>query len=447
MHAFNPTVLPVYIIHLKERTERLNHVLEQFKNKPEFEIHIVEAIKHEIGAIGLWQSLRQCVQKGLDNNDDLIIICEDDHEFTSEYSKSFLFACIEKAKNMHADILSGGISFFRDSLQVEENLFWVQFFTGTQFTIIFKKLYQVILNASFEDDSTADRKYCELFNNNMCIHPFISIQKEFGYSDATPINNTAGLVKMLFNRSSEALQVLKDVSAFYKKITKVKEVDTTINFDSTIIPTYIINLAERTERKAHIIQQFEGKKEFEWMIVDACKHDIGALGLWLTIRKIIRLALKNDEDVIIICEDDHEFTKDYHKDTFIQNIIEANEQGADYLSGGTGGFYLAIPISKQRFWVNPCSSTQFIVIYKKFFEKILNEPFDDHVIADILLSEITSHKMVVYPFISKQKDFGYSDVTLIHNEIQGLVTNLFVESSIRLALIKKAAEYKKRLPN
>ena len=153
------------------------------------------------------------------------------------------------------------------------------------------------------------------------------------------------------------------------------------------------------------------------MIVDACKHDIGALGLWLTIRKIIRLALKNDEDVIIICEDDHEFTKDYHKDTFIQNIIEANEQGADYLSGGTGGFYLAIPISKQRFWVNPCSSTQFIVIYKKFFEKILNEPFDDHVIADILLSEITSHKMVVYPFISKQKDFGYSDVTLIHNEI------------------------------
>lgn len=36
-----------------------------------------------------------------------------------------------------------------------------------------------------------------------------------------------------------------------------------------IIPTYIINLKSRTERKENVIKEFEGKKEFNITIVEA----------------------------------------------------------------------------------------------------------------------------------------------------------------------------------
>ena len=46
--------LPVYVINLKERTERRQHIEEQFQGKVEFDLHWIEAIKHSIGAVGLW---------------------------------------------------------------------------------------------------------------------------------------------------------------------------------------------------------------------------------------------------------------------------------------------------------------------------------------------------------------------------------------------------------
>ncbi|NLR62651.1 glycosyl transferase [Chitinophaga polysaccharea] len=211
------------------------------------------------------------------------------------------------------------------------------------------------------------------------------------------------------------------------------------SFDNVFIPTYIINLPERTERREHIVKQFSGRTEFDTVIVDACRHEIGAVGLWRSIISIIKMAVDNDDDVIVICEDDHEFTEHYNREVFIRNIIEANAQGVDYLSGGTGYFYLAVQVSEHRFWVNPSSATQFIVIYKRFFDKILNEPYNDNVIADVLLSGMTGNKMVMYPFISRQRDFGYSDVTPVHNNMPGLVDCLFSESSRKLGMLKDTA--------
>lgn len=40
--------------------------------------------------------------------------------------------------------------------------------------------------------------------------------------------------------------------------------------------------------------------------------------------------------------------------------------------------------------------------------------------------------MTMYPFISIQKDFGYSDVTRANDEITGLVTHYFQQSDSRL---------------
>ncbi|UKJ07494.1 hypothetical protein [Solitalea lacus] len=211
----------------------------------------------------------------------------------------------------------------------------------------------------------------------------------------------------------------------------MSQIDT---YDDITIPTYIINLKERVDRLTHIKKQFDGKREFDVTLVEACKHEIGAVGLWQSIVKIVKLAMANDEDVIIICEDDHEFTASYSKQFLLENIIDAHDQGINILSGGVSGFNLAVPITENRYWINSFWGTQFLVIYKKFFQTILDEKFTNEDTADGKFSEMTSNKMTLYPFISIQKDFGYSDVTK-SNQAFGNVAKLFEDTAKRFEII------------
>ena len=47
---------------------------------------------------------------------------------------------------------------------------------------------------------------------------------------------------------------------------------------------------------------------------------------------------------------------------------------------------------------------------------MLNYSFKGIDTADEVISQLANNKMVIYPFISEQKDFGYSDVTLSNME-------------------------------
>lgn len=429
-------IIPTYIINLKERTDRLKHIDQQFKDKPEFSINIIEAVKHRVGAIGLWQSVKKIVSVAREQSQDLILICEDDHQFTEHYSKEHLFNCITEAQANEADILSGGVSWLQGTVAISKSLFWLDKFNGLQFTIIFKKFFESILEASLEPGDVADYKISSLTEKKFFMYPFISVQKEFGYSDATYKNNGEGHVTELFNNTSETIQKLLDVAVMYK--TSLVNISEEMYDNNIIIPTYIINLPERQDRLKHIKKQFEGRSEFDITVVKAFKHEIGAVGLWQSMRKVIQMAINNDDDVIVICEDDHEFTEKYSKGLLLKNIIEAHHQAIDILSGGIGGgFNHVIPVTNERFWINHFYCTQFIIVYKKFFQKILDEPFDDKVTADDFLSALTSNKMVFYPFISVQKDFGYSDVTRMNNNVTGAITRFFKNGDDRLYIYKK----------
>ena len=58
-----------------------------------------------------------------------------------------------------------------------------------------------------------------------------------------------------------------------------------------IISTYIINLYFRKDRKTCIEKEFVGREEFDIIIVRAIEHDIGSIGLWKSIRSIIKKAI------------------------------------------------------------------------------------------------------------------------------------------------------------
>jgi GR25 family glycosyltransferase involved in LPS biosynthesis len=434
-----PFSIPTYIINLKKRADRKAHVLEQFQGRDEFSLRIVEAFENSFGALGLWMTIRYILHDLAPDNAEYIIICEDDIEFTEDYSKEYLLDAIDQAKEKNADILLGGVSWFGDMIQVSEQMFWTNNFSGLHFTIIFKKFFRIILDNKLRNYDAADHYLAKLTNNVLLLYPFLAIQKDFGYSDATTKNNVEGRVKSLFEATTRRFAILNKINSVYKNLAKDADEESADEaYDKIIIPTYVINLPERTERLEHIKQQFTGKPEFDVQIIEACKHEVGALGLWLSIRKIINLAIANDDDVIVICEDDHQFTEYYTKEYLIKNIIDAHEEGVSFLSGGTGKFNDAIPITKNRYWVQHCLSTQFVVVYKKFFHEILDHPYDETIVADLAYSHLALNKMVLYPFISTQKDFGYSDVTSIHTEVKNLIANMFAQSNWQFRQIQQA---------
>jgi len=436
--VFKSDSIPTYVINLKKRPERKAHVLKEFAGRSEFSLRIVEAFEHSFGALGLWMTIRHIFQDLAPKDEEFIIICEDDIKFTKQYSKDHLFKAIAEAKEKDADVLLGGISWFSEAVQISENLFWVENFSGLQFTVIYRKFFSILLETTTKDYGAADYKIASLSNNVLFLYPFISIQKEFGYSDATGKNNVDGRVSSIFDATNKRLKLFGKVKDTYKKAKLSFSDITEHSYDELVIPTYAINLPERKERLQHIKAEFADKPEFDLKIIEACKHEVGALGLWLSIRKIINMAIDNDDDVIIICEDDHQFTPHYSRDFLLKNILEAYQEGTCYLSGGTGKFENAIPITENRFWVGHCLSTQFIVIYKAFYQQILEKPYDNEIVADMAYSGMTSNKMLIYPFISVQKDFGYSDITTIHNEVKDLVSNMFSISDAKLGAIQSA---------
>ena len=211
-----------------------------------------------------------------------------------------------------------------------------------------------------------------------------------------------------------------------------------MDFDSIVLPTYVINLKERTDRYEHTLAQFAGKTEFDLHILEACRGDNGRVALWNSILRVINAAVEHDDDVVVLCEDDHTFTSFYNKEYLFKNIIEANEQGVELLSGGVGGFNHAVPLSANRYWMDSFYCTQFLILYKPIFRKILQAEFKDTDTADGMLSLITSHKMMLYPFVSVQTDFGYSDVTERNHQERELIETYFINTADRLRKYKAA---------
>lgn len=208
--------IPTYVINLEHRTDRKTSIINEFANREEFNITIVSAISHPIGAIGLWQTMCHIITKAKEGKVPFVLICEDDHHFTDNYSPENLNVAIQYAQKHLTDVLLGGISWFDIVLQVSPNLFWVNTFNATQFMIVFDSCYDQILYTRFDDGENADFKISSLTDNILVMYPFISIQKEFGYSDVTLKNEERGWITNLFETKNGQLTQLVDVRKFYE---------------------------------------------------------------------------------------------------------------------------------------------------------------------------------------------------------------------------------------
>jgi hypothetical protein len=128
---------------------------------------------------------------------------EKNHLIISAYSNtldetSFIHIgnCIKKAATRNADVLLGNIEYFKRIIEVEDNLFCVDQFRGSNFIVIFKKFFSQFLtyrqHLSLEEQTIANA------DNIFLMYPFICTGDLQNYS-----------------QSLETIEDLKQIRQFY----------------------------------------------------------------------------------------------------------------------------------------------------------------------------------------------------------------------------------------
>ncbi|CAN0015546.1 unnamed protein product [Phaeothamnion confervicola] len=393
--------IPTYVINLKDRIDRKNHILREFESRNEFDVKIVEAKQHESGSIGLWNSIRYIIDELISVNQEYILICEDDHQFTKHYSKAHLFGAINAAIEQQAGVLLGGVSWLSSIFSLRDSIYWVESFNGTQFMILFRQSFEKILRAEFTNKDNADLKISELISSKFLIYPFISTQKGFGYSDITARNADIGSLAQLFIEAEASVKYMLDGERFYKSlISKTEDEEDHHAYDETSIRTFLIhsNTAENNEFSCSRL--FEEKNEFNTKVMTYDKSRCNLHRDISTLRRIINLSIEEDNDVIIYCSSKRVFSEEYNRNTFIKCIIDAYGMGADLIYGADGGhFNHAVPLSKQLLWVDHYTSLEFTIIFRSLFFSILHETTDDRESLEDFISRLSTNKLLLFPSI------------------------------------------------
>lgn len=211
--------METYILNMPQRQDRKSSVSHEFEEKAEFSYHFVTPISHQIPRVSHWLSFQDITKKAKGTNLDYFIFCEDDHVFTDAYNETYLLSMIREADTLGADILLGGASAMKSPIQISEHLFWLNIFNGTQFVIVFKRMYEAIINSKYDEETVVTDFFLSLLSDNIfVIYPFISVQKEFGYSDVTLSNNKSGHVEELFQGTTNGLNILNKVRRYYDRL-------------------------------------------------------------------------------------------------------------------------------------------------------------------------------------------------------------------------------------
>lgn len=211
------SLIPIYVINLRSRTDRKEHIIREFGTKSEFYLTFIDAVEHKTGAVGLWESMKLAIKQAQASNFDYAIICEDDHVFTDSYNRESFESNIDYCIFQDVDILHGGVSFCDFGVQVAPGLFWIKQFRATQFLVVFRSMYTRILNAEFQEIDSADGKLSALADTTLLVYPFVSKQREFGYSDILPAEyRRLESVTTLFDNAEATFRELASVSDFYQ---------------------------------------------------------------------------------------------------------------------------------------------------------------------------------------------------------------------------------------
>lgn len=123
---------------------------------------------------------------------------------------------------------------------------------------------------------------------------------------------------------------------------------------------------------------------------------------WESILDICECAIKANDDIVILLRDDCIFAENYSIENLVNNIISANELGANILFCCGGQFEHPIFLKDNLFWISTISQSSFVVLFKSVYQKILDfEQAEINLDFESIISEVTSHKLMTFPFLAQ----------------------------------------------
>lgn len=170
-----------YIINLKYRKDRYNHIMEEVKKLPFVVPHVIEACESEVRWEACFNSHKKCIGQAKDSNLDSILILEDDAVFTNDSFKT-LKKALEEIKYLDWDMLFLGANLQSEATNVSKHLIKITGAFAAHAYIVNKKMYDTILN--FQYNKEIDVCYDKLMKTHnifMC-NPIIAYQLP-SYSD------------------------------------------------------------------------------------------------------------------------------------------------------------------------------------------------------------------------------------------------------------------------
>ena len=119
---------------------------------------------------------------------------------------------------------------------------------------------------------------------------------------------------------------------------------------------------------------------------------------WDSLRAIINKAKENEFELIALLTGKNVSFDFMGGHYLLKNILEASAQNAEILLGHLNDFTYAVPISESRYWIDRFNGSDFFVIYRQLYDKILAVYDCDDESVFQKLSSLTVNKMVLFPF-------------------------------------------------
>ena len=138
----------------------------------------------------------------------------------------------------------------------------------------------------------------------------------------------------------------------------------------TFADNYYINTFCFYNNRNKYQEYFSKKKEFRihWIKSTSPSPNINQKNL----NSILTRSIQEEDDVIIICFDNYRFKRNYSKYSLFKYILMAKFYQADILFGNGSEMDCMCKIQDELYWVNSIKKSNFIVLYRKFFNKILD---------------------------------------------------------------------------
>ncbi len=182
--------IPTYVLDYSEKKCRRCDVGKEFRNREEFDVTTVNAIKHPVDSVGLWKSLKKCINIAVSKKEDIIIICKDDHVFSDNYSKDYLVSNIIGAGLQGIELLFGGVDNYGTAVPIATNRYWLDNFRSIQFAVFYKPIFDKILKYKFKETDDVDAVLSLLSQKCCVVYPFISKQQGSECSDFSSMGNS-----------------------------------------------------------------------------------------------------------------------------------------------------------------------------------------------------------------------------------------------------------------